>query len=496
MASWATMESTRGTRAEAGTPSMLRPHNLRSARASTRTLASWCALSLALLVLAPSAFGHASLESVTPNDGAALESPPAEVVIEFTADVADNVKEAALLGPNGAKIDDAWAARGPRITIVPTEALADGAWTVEWRVLGGDGHPLTGSSAFTVASTAADVATGGGAAPSSSVPEEPSASAHAGHVMASTYPHTALERVALAGRILFFGGLLVFVGGVLFATIAAPGWQPRFWSASLLSIVAGAWIVLATHAAMLEERSVWQMLNPGVWITDMVSVGVRGYVLAAVLALVVHVLRWQLEPAEWEERSAALPWLLLVLVAGSAMAPSLSGHAADGSMLWVRIPLDMLHVLAGAAWLGGLVQLLTIAKRERSLDPRMYPVVNRYSTMAAVSVGVLVVTGVFATFNELDAGIGELFGSTWGRLILLKVVLLGATMPLANANRLRNVPDVSHDPLRGVPKLRRFVAIELIIIVWVVGATAMLVYETPPKSDAAGTTHAASVPSR
>jgi copper transport protein len=200
-----------------------------------------------------------------------------------------------------------------------------------------------------------------------------------------------------------------------------------------------------------------------------------------VLLCIVHAMRWQLHPREWEAREAGKPILLLAVLMAAAASPSLSGHASDGNALWLRVPLDMLHVLAGAAWLGGLVQLLTIAKRERSLDPRMFAVVNRYSTIAAISVGVLVITGIYATLDELGAGLGELVGSTWGRLILAKVVLLGATMPLANANRLRNVPDVGYDPVRGVPRLRRFVVLELVIIVWVVGATAMLVYETPPK---------------
>lgn len=440
---------------------------------------------VAALSLAAPAWSHAALKSVTPADGTTLQEPPTEAVIEFTADIENTVKEATLLPPTGDPIKDAWEASGRRITIALPATPTTGKWGVEWRVLGGDGHPLTGSTTFVVQAAAGEVAPDapkeGAAHPAPSGDTTPSADAHASHVMASTYPHTELERLALAGRILFFAGLLLFVGGVLFAVVVAPGWQPRLWTSTLLMAVAGAWIVWGTHAAMIEERGFVAMLNPMAWLSDVLSVGVRGYVLAAVLLLVVHALRWQLEPQEWEDRKAGKPVALLVVVMAAAAAPSLSGHAADGNALWLRIPLDMLHVLAGAAWLGGLIQLLTIAKRERSLDPRMYPLVNRYSRIAAVSVGVLVVTGVFAMFDELDAGFGELIGSTWGRLILAKAALLVATMPLANANRLRNVPDVRRDPMRGVPRLRRFVLVELVIIVWVVGATAMLVYETPPK---------------
>lgn len=456
------------------------------------------AMLAATLVLAAPAWSHAALKSVTPADRAKLQEQPAEVTIAFTADIEETVKEATLLPPTGDPITDAWKASGKRITIaVPAEPVP-GTWGVRWRVLGGDGHPLTGSTTFVV-----EGATGGPAAavPGEAAPDqpvgtgaEPAANAHAGHAMVSTYPHTELERVALVGRILFFAGLLLFVGGVLFAVIAAPGWQPRFWNSTLLMAVLGAWIVWGTHAAMIEERSPIDMVNPLAWLGDVISVGVRGYVLAAALLLIVHAVRWQLGPREWEARDAGKPIVLLAVVMAAAAAPSLSGHAADGNALWLRIPLDMLHVLAGAAWLGGLVQLLTIAKRERSLDPRMRRVVNRYSRVAAVSVGVLVITGVFATFDELDAGLGELVGSDWGRLIIAKAALLVATMPLANANRLRNVPDVSRDPVRGVPRLRRFVAIELVIIVWVVGATAMLVYETPPKEERAVTAASSTPP--
>jgi len=432
----------------------------------------------ALLWSAPVAQAHAAFKSVTPADGATLETAPTSVVIEFTKNVEGNVREATLLPSGGAAIEGAWEVDGARITITAPTKMADGTWGVKWRVLGGDGHPLTGSSAFTIGPVATSAEpTGPGKSGS-----PPSSAAHGGHVMASTYPHGGLERLALAGRILFFGGLLLFVGGVIFAIVAAPGWRPRYWNTTLAAVIVGAWIVLGTHVAMLDERSILEMLNPIAWFTGMFTVAVRGYMLAASIVVLIHVFRFHLEPVEWEGRGAAHPKLLVGLVIAAAVSPSLSGHAVDGTMLWLRIPIDMLHVLAGAAWLGGLVQMLTIIVRERSLDPRISKVVNRYAKLAAASVGMLVVTGVYATLNELNAGIGELFGSTWGRLVLLKVLLLAATMPLANVNRLRNVPDVGHDPVRGVPRLRRFVALELVIIIWVVGATAMLVYETPPSS--------------
>ncbi|HVL68298.1 MAG TPA: CopD family protein, partial [Vicinamibacterales bacterium] len=100
--------------------------------------------------------------------------------------------------------------------------------------------------------------------------------------------------------------------------------------------------------------------------------------------------------------------------------------------------------------------------------------------VAGVSVVVLVLSGIYATLDEVAVGVRGFVGSNWGQLVLLKVGLLAATLPLANANRLRNVPGVSTDPRRSLVRLRRFVALELVIVAWVVVATALLVYETPP----------------
>lgn len=417
------------------------------------------------VALSPAAHAHVDFASVEPVNEAQLQDAPASVRITFSASVEDRVREATLVAPDGTVHDDSWSVDGPRIAIELPAPAAAGAWTVRWRVLGGDGHPISGGSTFTV-----------GEPGTSSQPAAPSS-------LASSYPYDALELVALVGRIAFFAGLLLFVGGMLFAMFAAPGWQPKLRQLMLAAMISGAWIVWGTHVAMLDERSALQMLVPMAWLSDVTSVAVRGYVLAAVFALAANASRRRLNPDKWSEREGQVPLLTIALVAGAAISPSLSGHASDGEALWIRVPLDMVHILAGAAWLGGLVQVLTLARHDRIRDPRVYAVVSRYARVAAVSVGVLVVTGLYATFDEIDVGFKALVDSTWGRLVLAKAALLASTMPLANSNRLRNVPDVWKAPGQGVPRLRRFVAWELVIIIWVVVATAMLVHETPPRAD-------------
>src|SRR5690606_2053280 len=124
----------------------------------------------ALLLSATPAWPHADLKSVTPADGAALKVQPESVAIEFTATIEDTVKEATLLPPSGKPIEDAWKADGSRITITVPAEPTPGTWGIQWRVLGGDGHPLTGSTTFVVGGSGEAA----GAKPQSGTPATPS----------------------------------------------------------------------------------------------------------------------------------------------------------------------------------------------------------------------------------------------------------------------------------------------------------------------------------
>lgn len=440
-----------------------------------RSIHAAAALLVALLasaLLASSAHAHVELRSVTPAERSTVDAPPEQVVLEFSTAMADRVRAIELRSPAGELVVDEWSVDGTRVVVTPPEAMPDGTWRVDWRVVGGDGHPLVGSFWFAVG--------------------EPShGAAHAAATASGGYPHDALELVALAGRALVFAGLVFGAGSLIFAMMSAPGWMPRHLTPMVAAAGIGAWLVLATHVAMHDELTPLQLLDPRRWLAQLGSPAVRGYLLGALLLLVAAALRGRLAPAEWERRSGRPPVALLVLVVLAAAAPSISGHAYDGQWLAVRMPLDALHVLAAAGWLGGLVQLLALARPRRALDPRVQQVVRRYSTIAAGSVGVLVATGTYAVLDELDGSLGDFVGSGWGRLVLVKVVLLALALPLANVNRTRHVPGLATTPRESILGLRRYVAWELAIVAWVIVATAALVYETPPGATPRGHGHMA-----
>jgi copper resistance protein C len=111
----------------------------------------WLALALAL---ARPAAAHDELISSTPENGAVLDTPPAEVTLKFSANVMDIGATTQVLDGEGAD----WAAGAPvlsgsQVSIPLRDGMPDGDYQLGWRVVSSDGHPIEGTLKFTVAAS-------------------------------------------------------------------------------------------------------------------------------------------------------------------------------------------------------------------------------------------------------------------------------------------------------------------------------------------------------
>ncbi|MFE3555783.1 copper resistance protein CopC [Streptomyces sp. NPDC059193] len=126
----------------------------RAARAAARTLV--VPLSAALLWAgAPAAFAHTDLTSSTPADGATLDALPASIGLTFSDDMSREYAKLALTAPDGT----AAGAGEPQVdgksaSLAVQPGLPPGTYTVGYRVVSADGHPVSGSYRFTVRETA------------------------------------------------------------------------------------------------------------------------------------------------------------------------------------------------------------------------------------------------------------------------------------------------------------------------------------------------------
>ena len=137
-------------------------------------------------------------------------------------------------------------------------------------------------------------------------------------------------------------------------------------------------------------------------------------------------------------------WPALASALGLIGAIAWAGHGGStmGPAGWLHLLADVLHLLASAAWIGGLVPLgLLLAESRRSAvwGSIAQNVTRRFSTIGILSVGCLLATGVINTWS-LVGSLDVLISTEYGRLLILKIMLFAGLVGTATVNRLRLMP--------------------------------------------------------
>ena len=137
-------------------------------------------------------------------------------------------------------------------------------------------------------------------------------------------------------------------------------------------------------------------------------------------------------------------WFAADVTLFCAIIPALSGHSAGTDRFQVlAIGADALHVIAAGTWLGtlgALVLVVGVAVRRGAAASDLLPgAVAAFSPLALISATTVAGTGLFAAWLHVET-LGGLFGSTYGRILLLKVGLGGVAAVLGAYNWKRLTP--------------------------------------------------------
>jgi methionine-rich copper-binding protein CopC len=122
------------------------------------------AAGLVLALGAAPAYAHDALSSSNPADGATLARPPAQVVLTFEEAPVELGAQVVVTGPDGAVSSGAPRLDGVDVVQDVQPSAPAGRYTIEWRVTSDDGHPVSGTLAFTAQAAAA------GGSPSAAAP--------------------------------------------------------------------------------------------------------------------------------------------------------------------------------------------------------------------------------------------------------------------------------------------------------------------------------------
>lgn len=465
-------------------------------------------IALTLVLAVPSlALGHAQLVRSTPGDGSAGNASPAEVVMEFTepvslinpredVEVVDSEGQSVVASPASVVRDDVKSIQVPLRRDLP-----DGTYTVRYRIVSADSHIIPGVLTFAVG-------------PGPVGPPNLGGSTSSGPSLTGPWSVSArfLELVGL-------GGLL---GLTLWRWLVwAPAWRGRWtrdltdeqrqeglaWGRDVYWMVFGALAVgsmaaeaylLVVYSASALGTTVADALTNAAGIGDVLAttrLGTLMQIRGALLFGLFAVGAWQFlaefgsqaAPKDARPVGPRVPALVMAgLVVLVLYGIAAQGHASQAPLAPLQILADLVHMAGAALWGAGLaltvVALRQLPRRMTSGggDHAAIGVLARFSAVALWAVIIIVATGVIRTIGQISA-FEQLWQTTYGQVLMLKVALLGAVGPFAMYNRrvVHTVERLGAPRKAAIRRVRRAALAEIAGSVALVAIAALLVAEVP-----------------
>lgn len=130
----------------------------------------------ALLLGSAPAWAHTRLDTSDPADGSSLATGPAQVSLTFTEPVQPGFSTVTVVGPDGLDYRSGEPSAGGATVGTAVRPLGPaGEYRIGYRVVSADGHPISGSVAFTLAAPGPGAAAPAGTPPPAAAPPGPDA---------------------------------------------------------------------------------------------------------------------------------------------------------------------------------------------------------------------------------------------------------------------------------------------------------------------------------
>jgi putative copper resistance protein D len=183
---------------------------------------------------------------------------------------------------------------------------------------------------------------------------------------------------------------------------------------------------------------------------------------------------WQLRLAVWITLliflSLRWKWMPLIFSGVFLLTLAWSGHGQTGRLPRLHLLADILHLLAAGVWPTSLLPLAILLWQMRKTSQQWIgALVRRFSAMSVIAVALLLISGM-ANSCCLIAHFGDLFLTTYGRVLLVKIVLSLLMVAIGGVNLLIFAPRLP----RSAARLRWNVLAELLLSTAVLIIVAIL----------------------
>ncbi|MCD9820551.1 copper resistance CopC/CopD family protein [Bradyrhizobium japonicum] len=406
-----------------------------------RLLAALATL-LCVVGFATGASAHAALVAVEPASGSMLASAPKAVELRFNEAVTPGAIQ-LIDGAGRARDDARVSTSGETISVAMPPDLPQGTAVVSYRVISQDGHPVAGSVIFSIG-----------------MPTGTQAPANADR---------GLSALIWLARVGLYLGLFVGVGGVFFARWVA--WSTTGMTVPRVALAIGIPSATASVGALgldLLGLPPAALATAAPWkVAFATSAGPALLVAIAAMLLALMALR-----SGWYARALAI-----IALVGVGLSLAMTGHAATAPPEALTRPAIFLHGLGVTIWIGALAPLVALVSKPTSAT---LPVVNRFSRIAALAVGVLALTGLALAIVQLEKPVA-LVETRYGLILSIKLALVTGLLALAALNRFRLTPSLARDE-NGTPALKRSILLEGAIALAILAVVAGWRFTPPPRT--------------
>lgn len=417
----------------------------RLAKPIARTLFGLACLVAACCLAGSAAWAHATLVGTDPADGTTVATAPSALVLEFNEPVTPVALR--LVAPDGQALSLTPALDGTRLMMPAPPALGNGTYVLSWRVISADGHPVGGAITFSIGSPGA---------------RQPA--------MARPPADWPVRGGIWIARVLTYLGLFGGIGGIFFCRwLSGSGIGLRISRIGLALGLVALPLSVGFQGLDVSSRPLGSFFAAAVWREGLAS----SFGLFVALALAGLVLAWLASGRMAGQKLLALAALLCV---GLALAAT--GHASTADPQWLTRPAVFVHTVIVAFWSGALLPLALLLRQAPSaaLAP-----LRRFSGAIPPLLGLLAAAGIALAAVQV-ATPGQLLTSSYGRVLLVKLVLVAILLGIAAVNRWKLTPPVMGGAGPARRRLVRAIAVEAVLVAGILGVVALWRFTPPPRA--------------
>lgn len=382
----------------------------------------WLLIVYLLIIAVPTfAFAHADVVKSAPAEKEILNTVPSVVSVEF-GEVIEPSSFTSLMVTDelGNRVDLENTSIDPEnpklLTVGLKKNVPNGIYSIQWKVMSEDGHPIQGVIPFGIKITEKE----------------------AGALQAKTTSYTPTADVVI-NRGLLYTGLSLYTGVLLFhlviykkrheQSLQAQSRSRTIIQFALVSIIISVLLSLPIQAIITADATWLEAFRPSVLRETLELPNFRRLwtiqlIFTALLAITTY---FSLKREKWSSLKVwAIPICILL---GLMVVKSLYSHAASSQYKEVAIVSNFLHLLAASLWVGGIAAIFFILSayhKEKRHDDQgwtlYWEAIRRFTPWALVSGATLLFTGLFNS-TLLVSTLHSLSHTDYGIALLVKISL-------------------------------------------------------------------------